>query len=226
MGITQRALRVLVGICVILTGLIGSACAADSLSPTQPGPITVSNLTTTSAVLSWARSTDDVGVVGYRVYRGAATGAKTDLTLIASLDATSSYLVSRLYSGTAYKFGIQAIDAANNRSALRTVRLTTPNSSDSTAPPAPTSSPAATPFSDDRVDLMWSASNSSDVAGYQVLRDGTVIATVDLPGSLRYSDQGLSASTSYTYTVRARSSNGLLSPASPAASARTLAPGS
>jgi chitodextrinase len=225
MRIRQRALHAVAAICVILAGVLGTACAANTSSPTQPGPITVSNLTTTSAALGWSRSRDNVGVVGYRVYRGAAAAADTELTLIESLDVTGSYTATRLSTGTAYKFGIQAIDAANNKSPLRTVKLTTLNSSDITAPVAPTSSPAATAFSDSRIDLMWTASASTDVSGYQVLRNGSVVATLDLPGALRYSDNGLSASTSYSYTVKARDSNGLLSLASPAKSATTLAAG-
>ena len=107
----QRASHAVVAICVILTGLIvttQTASAADTSPPTQPGTITVSNVTATSAALGWAKSSDNVGVVGYRVYRGPAAAADADLTLIASIDVTSSYSATRLYSGTAYKFGIQA----------------------------------------------------------------------------------------------------------------------
>jgi hypothetical protein len=225
MRITQRALHGGVAGSVFLAGLIATACAASATSPTQPGRLTVSHLTATSATLGWAKSKDDVGVVGYRVYRGPAAAADADLTLIASLDVTSSFSATRLYSGTAYKFGIQAIDAVNNKSSLRTVRLTTLNNSDMTAPAAPTNGAAPRAFSDDRIDLTWPASNSPDVAGYQVLRDGTAIATIDQPETLHYSDNGLAASTSYSYAVKAKGTNGLLSPASPVRSAKTLAVG-
>jgi fibronectin type 3 domain-containing protein len=228
MRLLRRAVHAAVAMSVVVTGLIaaaGTASAADASPPTQPGVITVSNLTATSATLSWAKSTDDVGVVGYRVYRGPASTADGELSLIASLDVTSSYSATRLYSGIAYKFGIQAIDAANNKSVMRTVTMTTLNSSDTTPPAAPSSRPTGSVFSDDRIDLTWSASASADVAGYQVLRNSTVVATVDLPASLRYSDNELSASTAYSYTIKAIDSNGLLSTASPARSATTLAPG-
>src|SRR5215211_7067365 len=179
MKIGQRALHPAVVICVLLTGVLGAACTADpsppNSPPSQPGTITVSHVTSTSATLGWASSTDNVRVIGYRIYRGPAATADADLTLIAMLDATSSYSAIRLYSSTAYKFGIQAIDAANNKSALRTVTVTTLNSSDNAAPTAPTMRPAATAFSDDRIDLTWSPSKSRDVAGYQVLRNGSVI---------------------------------------------------
>jgi hypothetical protein len=75
-------------VCVV-TGLIaaaGTASAADTSPPTQPGAITVSSLTATSGTLSWAKSADDVDVVGYRVYRGPASAADAELRLIASID--------------------------------------------------------------------------------------------------------------------------------------------
>jgi fibronectin type 3 domain-containing protein len=228
MRLLRRAANAVLAMFMVAAGLIattGTASAADTSPPTQPGAITVSSLTATSATLSWAKSTDDVGVVGYRVYRGPASAADTQLAWISSLDVTSSYSATRLYSGTAYKFGIQAIDAANNKSVMRTVTFTTLNSSDTTPPAAPSSSPTASVFSADRIDLTWPASDSGDVASYQVLRNSTVVATVDLPASLRYSDNGLSASTAYSYTIKAIDSNGLLSTASPARSATTLAPG-
>src|SRR5215211_4889966 len=182
MRLFRRAANAVLAMFMVAAGLIattGTASAADTSPPTQPGAITVSSLTATSATLSWAKSTDDVGVVGYRVYRGPASAADTQLTWISSLDVTSSYSATRLYSGTAYKFGIQAIDAANNKSVMRTVTFTTLNSSDTTPPAAPSSSPTASVFSADRIDLTWSASASGDVASYQVLRNSTVVATVD-----------------------------------------------
>jgi phosphodiesterase/alkaline phosphatase D-like protein len=130
-----------------------------------------------------------------------------------------------LYSGTAYKFGIQAIDAANNKSVIRTVTLTTQSSSDTTPPKAPPTSPSARAISDDRIDWTWTGSASNDVAGYQVFRDKALVATVDLPAALRYSDSGLSPSTTYYYAVKAIDSKGRVSRPSPARQAKTLAAG-
>lgn len=59
----------------------------------------------------------------------------------------------------------------------------------------------ATPVASTQVDLTWSSSTDNySVAGYTVTRDGVGIATTTL---LNYSDAGLVASTSYTYSVRA-----------------------
>ncbi|MGH2944714.1 MAG: DUF7594 domain-containing protein [Solirubrobacteraceae bacterium] len=72
---------------------------------------------------------------------------------------------------------------------------------DTTPPSAPTNLSATAP-SGSQVDLSWTAS-TDDVAvtGYDVLRDGTLIATVTTTG---YTDTTVTAGTPYTYTVKAR----------------------
>jgi chitodextrinase len=203
-----------------------AASAADTVAPTEPGAVTVTSVTATSAKLSWGRSTDNVGIEGYRVYRGPAGAADTALSLISTTDAVTSFSPTHLYSGTAYKFGIVALDAANNLSAMRTVTVTTAARTDTTAPAAPSSTGVtAKPFSSSRIDVDWGSSSSSDVAGYQVLRDGAVIATVDLPNATSYSDNGLAASSTHSYAVKAIDANHNLSAATTGRNGTTLAAG-
>jgi len=72
--------------------------------------------------------------------------------------------------------------------------------SDTEAPTTPTLT-SATPISTDQVDLVWStATDNYIVSGYVVSRDGLPLATTSLT---TYSDTGLAASTTYTYSVRA-----------------------
>lgn len=202
------------------------AAAADTSAPTQPGRITTSNITSSGASLKWGGSSDDVAIEGYRVYRGPAAAADTALTLIATTDAITSYPGTKLRSGYAYKFGIVAIDAGNNKSPMRTTTFTTLTSSDSTAPAAVAStSVSLTPFSSSRIDVLWGATTSSDIAYYEVARDGSVVGTVEQPNSQRYSDNGLAASSRHSYTVRAVDSAGNRSAASTAKSATTTAAG-
>lgn len=73
---------------------------------------------------------------------------------------------------------------------------------DTTAPSVPQNL-VATAISTTQVNLTWSASTDSGgagLAGYRVLRGGTPIATTVVTN---YSDTALTASTAYTYTVRA-----------------------
>src|SRR4051812_25726938 len=93
--------------------------AADNTAPSVPANL-VAKLDATGKVvgLNWAASTDDVGVASYAVYRRQA--GTTAWTKIADVNApTSSYSDSdpALKSGTKYEYTVDAVDAANNRSA-------------------------------------------------------------------------------------------------------------
>ena len=79
----------------------------DAIAPTQPTSLSASGTTTTTTNLTWTASTDNVGVIGYDVYRGT--------TLIATVAATN-YAVTGLTANTAYTFSVIAKDAAGNTS--------------------------------------------------------------------------------------------------------------
>ena len=212
---------------IALAGLSPTlASATDTIAPTEPGAITASSLTGTSIALKWGSSTDASGIEGYRVYRGPTAAADTALSLIATTDAVTSFSATQLYSGTGYKFGVVAIDTSNNKSLMRTTTIMTSTSSDTTAPAAPSSASVTfRVFSDSRIDVGWGASSSTDVVGYHVIRDGSLVATVDLPGTPRYSDNGLLPGTSHSYSIEAVDSAGNLSTGSPAKTIKTLAAG-
>ena len=221
-----RVLIVTVLCACLLAVSAAAAVAADTSPPTQPGTITVSSVTAATAALSWGRSTDDVGIEGYRVYRGSAGDADAALALVATTDAVTSYTATNLRSGYAYKFGVMAIDASNKKSSMRTTTLTTGTSTDTTAPAAPSStSVALTAFSSTRIDVVWGASSSSDVAFYEVRRDGAVVGTIERPNSQRFSDNGLAPSSAHSYTVTAVDSAGNRSSATATKSATTTASG-
>jgi hypothetical protein len=201
--------------------------AEDASPPSQPGAITVSNITSSSAKLTWASSSDNVEVLGYRILRGAASDPLSALVQIATTEGTATYTATNLRANTAYKFAAIAIDAGNNHSAARTVTFTTATSSDTTAPAAPSSSSvSAKIFSSSRIDLVWSASTSSDVSGYQIFRNGTLVGEVYLPLRRYYSDNGLAASTTYSYQIRAIDSAGNVSALTTPRNATTTASGS
>ncbi|MDQ1381990.1 MAG: hypothetical protein QOJ71_2709, partial [Actinomycetota bacterium] len=176
--------------------------------------------------LAWSKSTDDVRVEGYRVYRGPAAAADSTLTLVKTMDAATPYSATQLFSGTAYKFGIVAIDAANNKSVMRTVTLTTVTSSDTIAPEPPSSSSVSVKvFSSSRLDIFWALSTSTDAAAYLVMRDGVLLAMVTRPSAPRYSDNGLAASSTHVYSIRTVDSNGNVSAGTSGRSASTPAAG-
>ncbi|MFF0263273.1 glycoside hydrolase family 6 protein [Streptomyces microflavus] len=94
---------------------------------------------------------------------------------------------------------------------------------DTQAPTAPTAL-RATAKSSSSVTLAWTASTDNRaVTGYDILRGGAVVGST---ASTAFTDTGLSASTAYSYTVRAKDAAGNVSPASAALPVTTEAGGS
>ncbi len=202
--------------------LPGRAVAAG---PPQPNAISVSGITSTSASLSWIGSPSN-GVEGYRVFRGPAFAPQGELSLIATTDIVKSFTATNLFSHTGYKFGVAALDLNNHVSPMTTVNFTTARSSDTSTPAASSStSVVATPFSESRIDVQWAASPSSNVAAYEIWRDGAYLGSVTLPQALMYSDNNLAPNSTHVYTVRALSTNRMASAFTTGRAATTLAAG-
>lgn len=196
----------------------------DDISlPTQPGVVTVSNISSSGAALSWAASTDNVKVVAYRILRGPAGAPLSALVHVGTAEGTPSYTSTNLRAGTTYQFAVIAIDASNNYSPVRVVTFTTASSSDTQAPPAPSSSSVtAKAFSSSRIDLLWGTSSTGDLSGYQIFRDGGLIAEVYLPLRRYYSDNGLAPLSTHTYQIRSIDSAGNVSPLTTSRTTKTL----
>jgi chitodextrinase len=173
--------------------VFGSGGAADTQAPTTPGSVASSSITSTSVNLSWAASTDNVGVTGYEVYKNGSL-----LTTV----TTSSASVTGLTASTTYTFKVRAKDAANNYSAYTSdLSVTTSATVDTQAPTVPgsLSSPSKTANS---VNLSWSAStDNASVTGYEVYKNNTLHSTVTTTSA---SITGLTAATTYTFKVRAK----------------------
>ncbi|MFF7333638.1 PHB depolymerase family esterase [Streptomyces sp. NPDC008150] len=92
---------------------------------------------------------------------------------------------------------------------------TDPGDGGGTTLPAPTGLAAGT-ITNTSVALSWSATQGA--ASYRVYRNGTQVGT---PTGTTFTDTGLTAATTYSYTVAAVGSNGTAGPASSALSATT-----
>jgi acid phosphatase type 7 len=103
---------------------------ADTTPPTTPSTLTKTGATETQVSLSWSASTDNVGVTGYGVYR--------DGTLVGSTTTATTYTVTGLSCGRSYEFGVDARDAAGNRSAKKLLTAST-----NACPPAPAPAPGS-----------------------------------------------------------------------------------
>src|SRR5205809_448640 len=91
-----------------------------------------------------------------------------------------------------------------------------------TPPPSVPQGLTASAVSSSQINLSWAASSDTvGVSGYRVYRNGTQIATTS---ATSFANTGLSASTTYSYTVAAYDAAGNLSAQSSSASATTPAP--
>jgi hypothetical protein len=91
-----------------------SVVVQDSTAPSTPASLTAT-LVGSNANLSWAASTDNVGVTGYEVHRSTTSGFSTTAsTLVGSASAGS--FSQTVATGTWY-YRVVAKDAAGNRSA-------------------------------------------------------------------------------------------------------------
>jgi len=179
-----------------------TATAPDTTNPTTAITSPAAGDTVYSPTTVTATATDDTGV--------ASAALQVDGTTVAT-DTTAPYSFS--WNATAvgsHTLRTVATDAAGNsgQSAPVTVTVTAP--ADTTPPTAP-GSLTASQVTTSSVTLSWTAATDDrSVAGYRVLRNGTV-----LPGTvtgLSYTDTGLTAGTAYTYTVRAVDAAGNVGP--------------
>ena len=93
--------------------LTGAQVAADTVPPSAPTNLTATNISSSSLVLSWNASTDNVGVAGYRIYR--CLGAGCTPILIGTTPSTTIQDPA-LASGTTYTYAVAAYDTSNNLS--------------------------------------------------------------------------------------------------------------
>ncbi len=185
--------------------------STDTVAPTAP-TLTASGTTQTTTNLSWSGATDNVAVTAYDVYKGT--------TLLGST-ASTTYAVSGLTASTAYSFTVKAKDAAGNASvASNAVSVTTlAPVVDTTAPTAPTLSASGTTAT--TTNLSWSgATDNVAVTGYDVYKGTTLLGSTT---STTYAVTGLTAATTYSFTVKAKDAAANVSVASNAVSVTTLA---
>ena len=160
--------------------------------------------------LSWGASTDDVGVTGYKVERCQGAGC-TNFAQIAT-PAGTTYKDTSVSASTSYSYRVRATDAAGNLSPYsNTASATTPTPD--TTPPSQPGTLSATAVSGGEVDLSWGASTDDvGVTGYKVERcqgaGCTNFAQIATPAGTSYKDTSVSASTSYSYRVRATDAAG------------------
>lgn len=137
----------------------------DTQKPSAPANVRASDVTDTTATISWSASTDNVGVQGYKVLNGNEELA--DVT-------DTSVTLQELAPETAYTLTVVAYDAAGNQSEPASVTFTTAEEADTQSPSAP-AEVSANDITDTTAMISWTAStDNKGVAGYRI-KNGEVI---------------------------------------------------
>ncbi len=149
--------------------------------------------------LTWNASTDDVGVVGYDIYRATSQGGP--YTVIAT-EPTTAFQDADLTDGT-YWYYLRAVDAAGNtswRTGYKSVEVT--GAVADTERPSPPKGLMVAAVGTDSIDLTWTASTDNiGVAGYQIFDSaGTVVGVAS---STTGTVTGLASGTTYSFYVKA-----------------------
>ena len=208
------------------TATASTSAAPDTQAPTAPSSLATAVISSTQINLSWTASTDNVGVTSYLIER--CTGAGCSNFAQIGTSAAVGYSDTTLVASTLYRYRVRATDAANNLSGYSNVSNgTTTAAPDTQAPTAP-SNLTATVLSSTQINLSWTASTDNvGVTGYLVERcAGAACSSFTQIGTATgtaYGDTGLTASTVYSYRVRAKDAANNMSAYSGTASATTQA---
>ncbi len=193
----------------------GTQPPADTVAPSVPTNLVAGATTLSSIAVSWTASTDNVAVTGYDISSGG---------VVVGSSPTTSFTVAGLATDTAYTFTVRAKDAAGNVSAAsapltaRTATDVVIPGPDTVAPTAPTNLVAGTTTTS-AVPLTWTASTDNvGVTGYDVYSGTTKVGSST---TTSHTVTGLTAGTSYTFTVRAKDAAGNVSVPSAAVTATT-----
>jgi len=176
----------------------------DTQAPTVPSGL-VGTPGTGQASLTWTASTDNVGVTGYKVYRGG---------VLVGSPAGPSFVETGLTNGVAYSYTVAAVDAAGNTSAQTAAVSVTP--SDTQAPSIPTGITLTKNAQQHSITVAWNASTDNvAVVKYRLYRNGTLVSQ---PTTTSYNDLDLANGKTYSYTVAAVDAAGNASAQAPAVS--------
>ncbi len=201
--------------------------SSDTAAPTMPGGFVAQAVSSSQINLAWGVSTDNIGVTAYKISR--CTGAGCSIGDPIATVTSTSYQDTSLSASTTYVYTIAAYDAAGNGSIKANTSATTQSAStaDTSAPTKPTSvSAGVAATSNTQINLGWLASTDNvGVTGYKIFRCSGASCSpesqITTISTASYSDTGLTASTTYGYSVAAYDAAGNVSEKSSVATATT-----
>ncbi|MFC2044883.1 fibronectin type III domain-containing protein [Chloroflexota bacterium] len=175
---------------------------ATDIAPSPPTNVAANN-GDEEILLTWTESIEP-DVVGYKVFRGTATGNCTEL--IDTLGITDNHTDTPLYGGGTYYYVITAFDEANPTAYESTNSSEVNAIAFDIAPTAPTGVNAT--GGDEDMSLDWNDNSESDFTGYNIHRsqsDGGPYSQINgsLVTSSNYTDTLLYGGGIYYYVVTA-----------------------
>ncbi|BDD01827.1 fibronectin type III domain-containing protein [Persicobacter psychrovividus] len=159
----------------------------DSTAPTVPQNLIASDISETGFVLNWTASTDNVGVVGYKVKVGDAEPLEV---------ATTTLTVTNLEPYTNYEVSVSAFDASGNASAYS--EEVTVMTTDNTAPTVP-ENVVASEVTINSANLSWNAAEDNvGIKEYIIYLNEEMLASTS---ETVYELMDLTAETTYSFAV-------------------------
>jgi chitodextrinase len=192
-----------------LTASMALAAGPDRTGPTTPTNLRVLGVGPYSVSLAWDAAKDKSGIASYEV----CCSNVSSQTFPGNV--TSGTYTAGLQPGTTHTLRVYARDTLGNWSkASNSVTVTTTR--DFTTPGKP--SLALTDVGTSWVSLAWSGVDNDPTLRFEIFLDGQQVRSgTETSGTFA----GLTASTTYTFTVRSRDDGGNLSPMSDAVSVTT-----
>jgi len=180
----------------------GTSMAFMSASVQLPNNVTnlvSSGLADRSVNLIWTPAQGN-NINGYQVLEGSQVIATT---------VGASFMVTGLSANTQYVFTIKTEDTQGNLSSGTSITITTTvQQTVDTTPPNDVTNLTTSNITDTSVTISWTASNSSDIASYDIYENSTLIGNTT---QTTYVVTGLTAMTSYSFTVKAKDTAGNVS---------------
>lgn len=177
-----------------------AACPPDTAPPSAPSFFNRTSATPTSITVGWSAADDRVGVAGYGIYMsGARIGTQP-----ASDPRTTTF--TGLVCARSYVLGLDAYDAAGNRSGRVLLATTTAACPDIVAPTAPPAFLRSTSTATS-LTVTWKPSTDAfGVIGYGLYLDGTQVGSAGV--NRAYTFTGLTCEEPYELAVDAFDSAG------------------
>lgn len=194
----------------------------DTVTPSTPINIVASVTSPSQINLNWSASTDNVGVIGYNIYRNGNFVRFFTKNSLVGMATSTNFNVTGLKPDTLYKYTIRAVDAAGNLSAKSiVVSATTLEIPDTLAPSVPTDLKAFV-YSSKQINLHWDKSKDNvKVIGYNIYRNSVLIGT---SSKTSFKSIELLPATLYSYSISSIDAVGNVSAQSALVTATTLIP--